>query len=95
VSLLVVFLLPRFYWLGGSLFHSIHSLLGAVKGEVSYALSNPVKGCYIFASSIFIVVALYNFFGSFPSCLFFNFSFVGYSSSLLHFLVGYYYFQLG
>jgi len=66
VSLLVVFLLPRFYWLGGSLFHSIHSLLGAVKGEVSYALSNPVKGCYIFASSIFIVVALYNFLALFP-----------------------------
>lgn len=62
----VLFILPRVFWLGGSLFSSFYGLLSTVKKEIDYVLKNPVKGCYLFIGSIFITVGLYNFLALFP-----------------------------
>jgi len=66
MCLFVLLLLPRAYWLGGSLFSSLYGVLSTVKKEMDYVLKNPVKGCYVFIGSIFITVGLYNFLALFP-----------------------------
>lgn len=66
MCLFVLLLLPRVYWLGGSLFSSLYGVLSTVKKEMDYVLKNPVKGCYVFIGSIFITVGLYNFLALFP-----------------------------
>lgn len=64
--LFVLLILPGFFWLNGSIFSFIGTILYSVKKEIDYVLKNPVKGCYSFIGSIFITVALYNFLALFP-----------------------------
>lgn len=62
----VLLILPFGYWLGGLLSSFFIGLFSSVKGEMDYVLKHPVKGCYIFIGSIFVVIALYNFLALFP-----------------------------
>jgi len=37
-----------------------------VKGEIDYVLKNPMKGCYSFLGSVFVLISLFNFLALFP-----------------------------
>ena len=65
MGLLVVLVLPGYYWLGGETYSFLFGFLDFSKKEVDYVLS-PVKGVYLFVSSIFFTVFLYNFLALFP-----------------------------
>lgn|SRR5699024_6316908 len=66
VCFFVILFLPINYWLGGSFYSFVSRVFYSIKKEVDYVLSRPVKGIYIFISSIFITIGLYNFLALFP-----------------------------
>lgn len=64
--LFVVFFLPTFYWMGNSFLYFFSLLVFSVKKEMDYVLKHPIKGCYIFIGSIFLLICVYNFLAIFP-----------------------------
>ena len=62
----VIFFLPLSYWLVGGVFSFWVSFVLLLKKEVDYVLKNPVKGVYVFISSIFLTISFYNFLALFP-----------------------------
>lgn len=64
--LFVLLFLPGLYWIRGSMYSFIFSIVSIVKKEIDYVLKHPVKGSYSFIGSIFITIALYNFLALFP-----------------------------
>jgi len=61
-----LFSLPGVFWLSSSFGSFFISLFFTAKKEMDFVLSNPVKGSYIFISTVFITVGLYNFLALFP-----------------------------
>lgn len=67
MCVLVIFVLPSFYWVGrGVIPLSLSIFMSSLKREVNCVLKNPVKGSYSFVGSIFVTIALYNFLALFP-----------------------------
>lgn len=64
--LFVVLFLPSFYWISNSFLNFFFLLFSSVKKEIDYVLKYPVKGCYVFIGSIFLLISIYNFLAMFP-----------------------------
>lgn len=64
--LFVILFLPSFYWISRSFLGFFYIIFSSVKKEMDYFLKYPVKGCYIFIGSIFLLISMYNFLAMFP-----------------------------
>nr|YP_010503021.1 ATP synthase F0 subunit 6 [Thyreophagus entomophagus]UXD78883.1 ATP synthase F0 subunit 6 [Thyreophagus entomophagus] len=66
MCLLVLCVVPFFYWVGNTIIFFFLSFFLLVKKEIDYVMNVSVKGVYSLIGTIFLVVGLYNFLALFP-----------------------------
>nr|YP_009504245.1 ATP synthase F0 subunit 6 [Histiostoma feroniarum]AWX53521.1 ATP synthase subunit 6 [Histiostoma feroniarum] len=64
--LLVLLILPSFYWFNSSLVFLVFICFSVLKLEVDYIFYSSMKGLYSLMGSIFLTITFYNFFALFP-----------------------------
>lgn len=62
----VLLIVPSFFWTSSSFSFVISTVFSFARKEVDYSLRKTVKGSYLFVSTIFLTVCLFNFLALFP-----------------------------